>query len=177
MNVPVLETERLILREYRLADFPFHAAIWAHPRTTRDFGGYVFDEENCWLRFMRNWGQWELFGYGLWALEHKEGGNYSGAVGFIQARRTMNIPYRDAPEAAWMVAPDLHGQGLAREAMTAALGWADAHVEAPQTWCMINPENQISQKVASRFGYARAQDGTYKDKPMLTFLRSRGGGA
>ena len=50
MKVPVLQTEHLTLREYRLADFPAHAAIWAHPRTTRDFSGYVFDEENCWLR-------------------------------------------------------------------------------------------------------------------------------
>jgi RimJ/RimL family protein N-acetyltransferase len=177
MNVPVLQTERLILREYRLADFPTHAAIWAHPRTTRDFGGYTFDEESCWLRFMRNWGQWELFGYGLWALEHKENARYAGAVGFIQARRAIDVPYRDAPEAAWMVAPELHGQGLAREAMAAAMEWADAHVEAPQSWCMINPENEISQKVAARFGYVRAQDASYKDKPMLTFLRPRGGGA
>src|SRR5476649_1192590 len=139
MKVPVLETPRLTLREYRLGDFPAHAAIWAHPRTTRDFGlGYVFEEEMCWLRFMRNWGQWDMFGYGLWALEHKQSGRYAGAVGFLQARRAITVPYRDAPEGAWLVAPDLHGQGLACEALTAAFGWADAHVEAPQSWCMIN---------------------------------------
>jgi RimJ/RimL family protein N-acetyltransferase len=177
MNVPVLQTERLILREYRLTDFPAHAALWAHPRTTRDFGVYQYSEEDCWLRFTRNWGQWTLFGYGLWALEHKETCRYAGAVGFLQARRAITVPYREAPEAAWMVAPDLHSQGLAREAVTAALAWADAHIEAPQSWCMINPQNEISQKVAVHFGYVRAEDATYKDKPMLTFVRPRGAGA
>jgi len=84
------------------------------------------------------------------------------------------VPYRDAPEAAWLIAPDLHGQGLASEALTAALDWVDANISAPQTWCMINSENLISQKVAARFGYSPAQSGEYKGKPMLTFLRPRG---
>jgi len=95
--IPVLETRRLRLREYRLQDFPAHAAIWADPRTTRDFGGYTYEEEMCWLRFMRNWGQWAMFGYGLWGLEHKESGRCIGAIGFIQARRAIDIPYRDLP--------------------------------------------------------------------------------
>ena len=172
--IPVLETRRLFLREYRLQDFPGHAAIWAHPRTTRDFGTYVYDEETCWLRFMRNWGQWAMFGYGLWALEHKDSGRYIGAVGLLQAKRDIGVPYRDAPEAAWVIAPDLHGQGLASEALQTALAWVDANIPAPQTWCMINPENLISRKVAARFGYSPAQDGEYKGKPMLTFLRPRG---
>jgi len=172
--IPLLETQRLLLRGYRLEDFPAHAAIWSHPRTTRDFGTYVFDEETCWLRFMRNWGQWAMFGYGLWALEQRSSGRYVGAVGLLQAKRDISVPYRDAPEAAWLIAPDLHGQGLASEALTAALDWVDANISAPQTWCMINPENLISQKVAARFGYSPAQSGEYKGKPMLTFLRPRG---
>ena len=174
MTAPVLQTERLVLRQYRLEDFPFHAAIWADPRTTRHFAGYAYDEEMCWLRFMRNWGQWALFGYGLWALEEKATGLYLGAVGFMQARRAIDVPYRGAPEAAWVIAPDRHGQGLAREALTAAFAWADTHIEAPQTWCMINPPNEISKKVAGRFGFRRGQDSQYKGKPMETYVRARG---
>jgi RimJ/RimL family protein N-acetyltransferase len=126
---------------------------------------------------MRNWGQWAIFGYGLWALEHKESGRYAGSVGLIQARRAIDVPYRDLPEGAWMIAPDLHGQGLVTEALSAAFAWADAHVEAPQSWCMINPGNAISQRVAARFGYVAARSGDYKGKPVLTFLRARGGAA
>jgi RimJ/RimL family protein N-acetyltransferase len=171
---PVLETERLYLRGYELADFPAHAAIWAHPRTTRDFEGYQYDEETSWLRFQRNVGQWHFFGYGMWALEDKQSGRYVGAVGFMQAKRALNVAYRDAPEAGWVIAPDCHGQGLAREALAAAFAWADSHIATPETWCMINPPNEISRKVAARFGFRRAQDAQYKGKLVQTYLRARG---
>jgi RimJ/RimL family protein N-acetyltransferase len=172
--IPVLQTERLQLRGYQLSDFPDHAAIWAHPRTTRDFEGYDYDEEMCWLRFQRNIGQWHLFGYGMWAVADRQSDRFIGAVGFMQARRAIDVPFSDMPEAGWVIAPHCHGQGLAREALTAAFAWADDHIEAPQTWCMINPPNAISQKVAARFGYRRAKDSSYKGKPVQTWLRPRG---
>ena len=173
--IPRLETPRLILREYRASDFPTHDAMWAHPRTTRDFEGYTYSQEDIWMRFQRNWGQWAVAGHGLWALEHKPSGCHAGVVGFLTAKRDIDVPYRDAPEAAWMVAPDLHGQGLAGEAVTAALAWADANIDAPESWCMINASNTISQKVAARAGYRPAETADYKGHPMLTFLRPRGG--
>ena len=69
-----------------------------------------------WLRFLRNFGPMGLFGYGYWGVEDKESGRYIGAVGFFQARRPCDIPYRDQPETGWVIAPDFHGRGLAREA-------------------------------------------------------------
>ena len=175
--IPALETERLLLREYRLEDFPSHAAIWADPRTTRHFRDdfKVFDEELCWLRFLRNFGQWRLFGYGSWGLEEKTSGRYIGSVGFHHGKRAMDMPYRAAPEAGWLIAPDLHGRGLATEAMRAALAWADANIAAPESWCMISPKNIPSQKIAERFGYSRAADARYKGEEVLTYLRPRAG--
>jgi len=174
MNIPVLETERLLLRAPRLADFPDHAAMWSHPRTTRDFDGYAYDEEMCWLRFQRALGQWHMFGWGPWSLQEKDGGRYVGSVGFFHGKRAIQIPYRDAPEAGWVLVPDRHGRGLAREALTAAFAWADANIEEPQSWCMINPANLASRKVAEHFGFHRALDAQYKGKPVETFLRPRG---
>jgi RimJ/RimL family protein N-acetyltransferase len=176
--IPVLETERLILRAYRLEDFPPHAAMWADPRTTRYFRDdfIVFDEELCWLRFLRSFGQWQLFGYGFWGLEEKTSGRYIGNLGFAHTKRAMDIPYRDAPEAGWVIAPDLHGKGLATEAVRAALAWADVNIAAPESWCMIGPKNVPSQKIAERFGYRRAADAQYKGDEVLTYLRPRGGG-
>lgn len=173
MTIPAVETERLFLRAPRLDDFPHHAAMWAHPRTTRDFDGYVYDEELCWLRFQRSLGQWHLFGFGLWSLEEKASGRYLGSVGFFCGKRAIEVPYCDAPEAGWVIVPDRHGEGLAREALTAAFAWADANIEAPQTWCMINPANMVSKKIAGFFGFHRASDAQYKGKPVETYLRPR----
>jgi RimJ/RimL family protein N-acetyltransferase len=171
--IPTLETARLILREPRLEDFTAHAAIWADPLSTRYFDGYRYSEEDIWLRFQRNMGNWLMFGFGFWAAQMKDSGRYVGALGFFHARRDIDVPFRDAPEAGWVIAPDCHGQGLANEGMAAAVAWADTHIEAPQSWCMINADNVVSQKVAVRAGYRPAQDGLYHGKPMLTFLRPR----
>ena len=51
--IPVLETERLILRGSGLGRFSATHAIWADPRTTHQFGSYTYDEELVWLRFLR----------------------------------------------------------------------------------------------------------------------------
>jgi RimJ/RimL family protein N-acetyltransferase len=177
MTAPVLQTERLVLRQYRLEDFPFHAAIWADPRTTRHFAGYAYDEEMCWLRFQCNFGQWQLSGYGYWGIEDKQSQRYIGVAGFFQAKRAMEIPYREAPESGWVIAPDFQGRGLASEALQAAMAWGDAHIEAPESWCMIAPQNTVSQKAAERIGYRRAMDCRYKGAPVMTFRRPRGGQA
>ena len=172
MTVPALQTERLILREYRLEDFPQHSTIWADPRTRRHFSS-PFNEEDVWMRFLRNFGQWALFGYGFWAVEDKASTRYIGAVGFFQAKRPMNLPYRDAPEAGWVIAPDFSGKRVASEAVAAALAWADRHIAAAETWCMIAPENINSQKIARTTGYRPALAVNYKGEAMLTFRRPR----
>ena len=170
---PLLETERLILRGHKLEDFPAHAAMWTDARTLRHIGGEARNEEELWTRFLRNQGQWQLMGSGMWALEDKVSRAYAGAVGFIYGKRMMDIPYRDEPEMGWVIAPDFHAKGFAGEAVAKILAWGDCHLDADRSWCMINPANLVSRKVAARAGFREAGRATYKDVEMLTFLRPR----
>lgn len=172
--IPVLDTDRLILRGTRLDDFPAHLAMWSDPRTMRYFDGHSYSEEESWLRFVRNHGQWALFGFGNWGIEEKRSGLYIGSVGFFLAKRPFDTPWRDDPEAGWVIAPDHCGKGYAREAMAAAISWADAHIAAARTWCMINAGNDISVKVATRAGYGEYGPADYKGSPMRIFTRNRG---
>ncbi|HXR94890.1 MAG TPA: GNAT family N-acetyltransferase [Rhizomicrobium sp.] len=174
MTVPQLETERLILRDHRLGDFPAHFAMWSDARVLRHISGARRSEEEIWQRFLRNQGQWQLMGSGMWALEERATRSYAGSVGFIFARRAIDIPYREAPEMGWVIAPDFHGKGLAREAVAKILAWGDAHLEAAESWCMINPLNLASRQVAAGAGFREAGRARYKDVEMLTFLRPRG---
>jgi RimJ/RimL family protein N-acetyltransferase len=175
MNVPVLETERLILRDFRLEDFPAYMAIWDDPRTTRYFSSVTSGEEERWLRFLRNFGQWHLLGYGYWGLEDKDSRRYIGSVGFFEAKRPLDLPCRDLPEAGWVIAPDFHRRGLVREALTAALNWADKHIPAPESWCMINIQNEISRRVAEWAGYREITTTDYKGAPVWILTRPSGG--
>jgi RimJ/RimL family protein N-acetyltransferase len=44
--IPTLETERLILRPHRLADFDAYVEMWADPDVVRFIGGKPFDRES-----------------------------------------------------------------------------------------------------------------------------------
>jgi RimJ/RimL family protein N-acetyltransferase len=52
-DVPVVETERLILRGHTLDDFPAFAAMWADPAVTRFIGGAPLSQEESWGKFLR----------------------------------------------------------------------------------------------------------------------------
>ena len=170
---PLLETERLHLRGHTLKDFPAHAAMWTDERTLRHIGGAPRSEEELWTRFLRNVGQWQLMGSGMWALEDKASGAYAGAVGFIYAKRTMDIRYRDEPEMGWVIAPDFHGKVSRARRWPKSSSWGDTNLDAAESWCMINPANLASRKVAAGAGFREAGRAKYKDAEMLTFLRPR----
>ena len=170
---PLLETGRLILRGHKLEDFPAHVAMWTDARTVQHIRSPARSEEELWTRFLRNQGQWQLMGSGMWALEEKTSGAYAGTIGFIHGKRSIDIPYRGEPEMGWVIAPDFHGKGFAREAVAKLLSWGDRHLEAQHIWCMINPLNLASRKVAARGGFREAGRAQYKDVEMLTFLRPR----
>jgi RimJ/RimL family protein N-acetyltransferase len=170
---PVLETERLILRGHRLDDFPAHAAMWTDARTLAHTQAIARSEEELWLRFLRNQGQWQLMGTGMWALEHKASGTYAGSMGFIYAKRAMHVPFRDEPEMGWVIAPDFHRKGFAREAVAKITAWGDTNLDAAQSWCMIKPVNQASCKVALGAGFREAGRAPYQDAEMILFLRPR----
>ncbi|MGZ9099000.1 MAG: GNAT family N-acetyltransferase [Brevundimonas sp.] len=71
----------------------------------------------------------------------------------------------------WGVHPRFRGRGLAYEALSAALTWADDALEAARTVCMISPDNAPSQALAKRAGYAPWAETTYKDAPVVLLER------
>jgi RimJ/RimL family protein N-acetyltransferase len=170
--VPVLQTERLILREHRLEDFPTYAAMWSDPVFLRHVGPARTEEES-WTRFLYRRGMWSLMGYGLWAVEEKAGGAYIGDAGFMRTRRGLPIDCGDLPEGGWTFLPSVHGKGYGREAVTAAVAWADRHLDASRTWCLINAENEASLKIAARMGYSEAAQVTLREASALVLTRER----
>jgi RimJ/RimL family protein N-acetyltransferase len=166
---PVLETERLILRGPAETDFPAHAALWADPRMAE----MAQTEEQSWINFHFNAGQWALMKMGGWAVIEKATGRYIGTAGFQVTNRTIDYPGHTAPEISWGLAVDFHRQGLGREAVGAALAWADAQLPAAHTWCLVAPENHASMALARNVGYLEVQRLDYREKPMVIFARDR----
>lgn len=162
MTIPVLITDRLVLRPHRRDDFEAIAAMWGHAQVVTHFGGKPFNREESWQRLLRYAGSWALLGYGLWAVTRKGDDRLIGDVGFLEGERT-GVPL-DAPESAWCFHPDVQGRGLASEAVQAALGWGAGRFA--RTIALINNANLPSIAVAHRCGFARYADATYRDAAM-----------
>ncbi|WP_428408230.1 GNAT family N-acetyltransferase [Hyphococcus sp.] len=151
--VPVVETERLLLRGRRLADFDAIAAMWGDPRVTRFIGGKPRPEEECWTKFLRDAGLWAHLGFGYWVVEEKATGAVVGEIGFADYKREMTPSIKGFPEFGYSLVPAVHGKGYASEAGKAAVAWGDQNFSAPHMVCIITPENAPSIRVAEKCGF------------------------
>ena len=111
VQVPVLQTARLTLREPRAADFSAMLAFNDSPRSRFVGGGR--DRQWVWRGLLANIGLWALRGYGFFSVDTKQG-DFIGRVGVI-----FHDGW-DEPELGWHLYDGFEGQGYAAEAALAA---------------------------------------------------------
>lgn len=172
-SAPRLETERLILREFRVDDLDAHAATLGDPEVMRFIGGKPMSREDSWRRLCSGVGSWQLAGIGPWAIELKSGGRMVGHCGFFEFQRDMQPSIRGEPEMGWIFDRSVHGQGIAFEACARALLWADEMLAASSYPAIISHENVASMKLAKRLGFKRLDDAIYREEPIALFRRER----
>lgn len=170
---PVIETERLILRAHAASDHEAYAAIWADPEVVRYTSRRPLSREESWIRLLRQVGHWRVLGFGFWAIEDRASGMLAGEAGFHDLRRDIEPSFDGMPEAGWLLAPEFHGHGLAREALSAIHAWGDAHLCSSTTVCIIHPDHGASLRVARQFGYGHPVPTRYHDAPSLILTRDR----
>jgi len=169
--IPVIKTDRLILRGPVADDFPAYAAMWGDPAVTRFIGGVPLSEEETWGKFLRAFGQWALLGFGSWAVTEKDSGARIGEVGFLEGRREIVPALIDTPECGWAFASHAHGKGYATEAVRAALAWGEEHFGKVRLACIIAPENAASLRLAAKVGFRIAHHTIYKSEPTELLFR------
>jgi RimJ/RimL family protein N-acetyltransferase len=176
VEVPVIETERLLLRGHRPQDFASCAAMWADPLVTRCIGGKPLSEEETWGRVLRGVGHWAWMGFGYWVVEEKATGSFAGEMGFSDWKREIVPSLKGVPELGWVLATRVHGKGYATEAARAALIWGDQNIKRAdsalgKTVCIIHPEHARSIRVAEKCGFTEILRTTYKAEPTILFAQ------
>lgn len=167
----ILITDRLTLTPVQATDLPDLCALWGDPVFAASIFPAPLSSEDVWFRMLRDIGHWEVKGYGNWSIRDTATGDYVGSVGVLDYRRIL-VPAFDAPELGWGVAPRFQGQGIAFEAVSAALAWCDDALNASRTVCMISPDNAPSHALAARAGFKPYVETTYKDAPVVLLERS-----
>ena len=145
MTVPVLETERLRMREWREADLAPFVAFLADEAAARFLNG-TSDPADAWRRLAVQVGHWALRGYGAWAVEEKASGQWIGYCGLWSPH---GWPER---EVMWGLAPNARGRGYAAEAARRARDFAYGQLRWTTLISCIAPDNGASQRVAERLG-------------------------
>ena len=163
--VPVITTDRLVLRGHTLADAAEQAQLWGDEEVTRFIGGDPSSPEESWSRLLRYAGHWHMLGFGYWAVEERASGRYIGCAGFADYQRALTKDVTGMAEMGWTFMPAFHGKGYALEAVQAAQAWAAEHLKR-QVFCMINPENQPSIRLALRAGFTADGEDQYHGRPV-----------
>ena len=114
----MIETPRLLLRNYTLSDFDSLYEILSDPETMQHYPA-PFDEEKT-----RNWITWNLdnyekYGFGLWAVILKETGEFIGDCGIT----LQNIDGEILPEIGYHIHKKYWRRGFAKEAARAVRNW------------------------------------------------------
>ena len=157
--VPRVETQRLLLREWRDGDLDAYAELSSDPQVMRHLGGPV-DREQTWRGMALHAGHWALRGYGNWVLERRADGVLVGRAGLWNPEGWVGL------EVGWTLARHAWGQGYATEAGRAAIDWAWATLGAERLISLIRPDNTASARVAQRLGMRPVGADTLYDQPI-----------
>jgi RimJ/RimL family protein N-acetyltransferase len=148
----MIETERLLLREWRDADREPFARMNADPRVMEFFPATLTVEETAaMLERVRAHG--ERHGFGWWAAELKETGAFIGFIG-------LAVPYFEAHftpcvEIGWRLAAEYWGRGLATEGARAALQYGFDVLGLREIVSFTVPANVRSRRVMEKLGMTR----------------------
>lgn len=168
MNLPLLETERLLLSPPVADDFAATMRIVSDPETARFLGrnGTIADH---FMRFSRSAGSWMLYGYGTFIVRLKDSGEVIGNCGVFHTFRGLGEDFDDQPEAGWILRSDQVGRGIASEAMAAALEWFD-RAHARRIVCLIEKSNGPSISLAGKLGFKPLREAIMPEGAAVNLL-------
>jgi RimJ/RimL family protein N-acetyltransferase len=150
-----IETERLILREWRDEyRAPFHA-MSSDTRVMATLGPLMTRAESDAL-IDRVVARQAEYGHTFWALERKVDAVFLGWCGIVIVPE--GIPIAGLPEIGWRLAHHAWGHGFAMEAAIASLNWAFGVGNMERVWAYTSAGNDRSWGLMERLGMTRHHD-------------------
>ncbi|KGJ93641.1 GNAT family N-acetyltransferase [Colwellia psychrerythraea] len=145
----IVETERLSIREITKEDAQALASVLADPIVMKYSTVGVHSKAQI-MNYIGNCQQqYELHGYGHWAIYNSLSGEFVGVCGLnkhdLDAIDVIHINYR--------LAANQQGKGYAVESTLGLLGFAKNSLKIDVVYALIEPENTSSVNVVNRTGF------------------------
>ncbi len=169
VDIPTIETPRLLLRPHRLEDFEACLAQYSDPEIVKHLGGVPFNRTQSWILFERYDGLWHHLGFGYFADEEKATGLFAGECGFMDLQRGTTPSLDGTMEAGWAFGVPFQGRGYAREALAACLDWGRRHGPRDRITAIIDPGNTRSLRLAAGVGFVEFARSMLGEQPMIVF--------
>jgi len=154
---PLLCTDRLELWQPGTDDLADLFDLTLAEETRRFLGSFTPTEADSFARLLRNAGSWSLFGYGTFMVRLRGSHRIIGNCGVFRSHRGFGAAQGldNVPEAGWILHQDVWGQGIAHEAMVAALDWFDRERGQQRIAAMIEEGHAASDRLAAQLGFVR----------------------
>lgn len=140
-----IETERLLLREFRPTDAPGIFELNGDPEVIKYTGDAPFADLPAAEEFLRGYAPYASEGFGRWAVLNKTDNTFFGFCGlrYLESGE-VDLGYRFMKKY-W-------GQGYATESTRACLDFAFNKKQLPEVIARVSPDNTASIHVLEKLG-------------------------
>ncbi|MER7463155.1 GNAT family N-acetyltransferase [Streptomyces sp. NPDC097981] len=146
-----LRTDRLLLRRWRESDLEPWAALNADPEVREHLGELLTREQSDAAAALMQ-ADFDRRGFGWWALEARETGEFIGRVGLDEV--DGDLPFAGV-DIGWRLVRPAWGRGYATEAALACLAFGFEVLGLPEIVASTTAGNVRSQAVMRRIGMTR----------------------
>jgi ribosomal-protein-alanine N-acetyltransferase len=158
-----IETERLILREWREADREPFARMNCDP-AVMEFLPALLSRQESDAMVDRIEAHFAANGFGVWATEQKATGEFIGFVGLWIPR--FEAHFTPCVEIGWRLAPAYWGKGFATEAAQTAMQYAFGELRLKELVSFTTMANIRSRRVMEKIGMTHDEADDF-DHPSL----------
>lgn len=155
MNLPLITTDRLILRPWKEEDLAPFAAMNCDPRVM-EFFEKTFSKEESDAFAQKIIRDYENRDYGFWAVEVKNGASFIGFVGLNYW--DLEMDFAPCVDIGWRIAYERWGNGFVTEAAQRILSYGFKVLMLPEIVSMATIQNYRSRRVMERLNM------TYSEK-------------
>ena len=144
----VLQTERLIVREFAMSDLDALFALYAGKGMTEFIEPlYPYEQEKEYQQaYIEN--VYRYFGYGMWLVLEKKSGRLIGRAGIEpRAERGGEL------ELGYAIGRSYQRKGYATEVCRAICGYCKEYLGMEELFCAIEPENEASLALSKKLGF------------------------
>ncbi|MBB6479326.1 GNAT family N-acetyltransferase [Spirochaeta isovalerica] len=165
----IIETERLILRQFTIDDLKALAPILADREVMRFSLNGPYSREKTEQFIRRCLDNYLKRGTGLLALIHKGDDKLIGYCGIV----IQEIDGEELPEVGYRLDPSYWGRGLATEAAAAAADYGFYNLGFPCLISIIEEENTASIRVAEKNGFVYGKDAVFMGQVPVRIYSKR----